>query len=138
DLLRVEMQVKRTMQPVPSDKEFVDALKQCLRAIKDHGDAIDKGELQLCLAATDPVPQLNALKELTNIARMHADYSSLQAVLAPSITSKIVRDRFDHAKQTFANVTKAQGQKLRDEELNTLTHRFLMATRIWCIDVGQD
>src|SRR2546428_568474 len=41
DLPRVEMQVKRTMQPVPSDDDFVDALKQCLRAIKDHGDAID-------------------------------------------------------------------------------------------------
>lgn len=138
DLPRVEMQVKRTMRPVSSDKEFVDALKQCLHAIKDHGDAIDSGELQLCLAATGPVPQLNALKELTNIARMHADYSSLQTVLVPSITAQIVRDRFVHTKQALANITQAQGQKLRDEELNTLTHRFLMATRIWCIDVGPD
>lgn len=84
------------------------------------------------------MPQLSALKELTDIARMHADYASLQTVLAPSITGKNVRDRFDYAKQTFARITETQGQKLRDEELNTLTHRFLMATRIWCIDVGQD
>lgn len=138
DLPRVEMQVKRTMRPVPSDKEFVSALEQCLRAMKDHGDAINSGELQLCLAATGPVPQLNDLKELTDIARMHTDYASLQTVLAPSVMKEAVRDRFNYAKQTFAKITKAQGQKLSEEELNTLTHRFLWATRIWCIEVGQD
>src|SRR5437764_3813281 len=41
DLPHVEMQVKRTMKPVPSDKEFIDALEQCLHAIKDHDDAIN-------------------------------------------------------------------------------------------------
>lgn len=138
DLPRIEIQVKRTMQPVPSDKEFVSALEQCLHAIKDQGDAIDRGELQLCLAATGPVPQLNDLKELTDIARMHTDFASLQTVLALSVTKKAVRDRFVYARQALANITKAQGQKLSEEELNTLTHRFLRATRMWCIDVGLD
>jgi hypothetical protein len=137
-LPRVEMQVKRTMHPVSSDKEFIGALEQCLRAMKDHGDAIDRGELQLCLASTGPVPQLNALKELTDIARMHADCSSLQTVLAPRITAEVVRDRFIHAKQALANITQARGQKLRDDDLNLLTHRLLRAMRIWCIEVGQE
>ena len=138
DLPRVDMQVKSKMQPVPSDKEFVSVLEQCLRAIKNQGDAIDRGELQLCLAASDPLPQLNALKKLADIARMHTDYLSLQTVLVPSITAKVVCDRFVYAKQTIANITKGQDQKLSDEDLNTLTHRFLRATRIWCIEVGPD
>ena len=124
DSPRVETQVKRTMQPVPSDKEFVSAIEQCLRALKDQGDAIDKGELQLCLAATGPVPQLKALKELTDIARAHADYSSLQTVLVPPTTAQAVYDRFNYAKQTIANITKSQGQELSDEGLSILTHRF--------------
>ena len=138
DSPRVETQVKRTMQPVPSDKEFVSAIEQCLRALKDQGDAIDKGELQLCLAATGPVPQLKALKELTDIARAHADYLSLQTVLVPPTTAQAVYDRFNYAKQTIANITKSQAHELSDEELSILTHRFLRATRIWCIDVEQD
>lgn len=136
DTPRIEAQVKRTISPVPSNKEFISVVEQCLRGLDEYGDAVDCGEVHLCLAAAGQVNQLDQLRELTELARAHNTYVSLQAVLVPKVTAKVVRDRFDHVKRTIANVLTTQGKSLDDNELNELTRRLLKGLWVWCIEVG--
>lgn len=136
DTPRTEAQVKRTISPVPSNKEFVSVIEQCLRGLDEYGDAVDSGEVHFCLAAAGQVNQLNQLRELTELARAHNTYASLQTVLVPKVTLKAVCDRFGHVKQAIAKVLEAQSKTLGDDELNTLTHRLLKGLWVWCVEVG--
>lgn len=135
DRPRTEIQVKRTVSPVPSNKEFVSVVEQCLRGLDEYGDGIDNGEVHFCLAAAGPVNPLDQLRELTGLARAHNIYSSLAKVLVPKVTAKAVCDRFGNVKQTITDVLTAQDKTLNDDELNKLTHRLLKALWVWRVEV---
>lgn len=132
---RTEAQVKRTVSPVPSNKEFVSVVEQCLRGLDEYGNDIDNGEVHFCLAAAGPVGPLGQLRQLTELARVHNTYASLKAVLVPKVTARAVCDRFGHVKQTIANVMTAQSKSLGDNELNELTHRLLKGLWVWTVEV---
>lgn len=136
DAPRTEIQVKRTVSPVSSNKEFISVIEQCLRGIDQYGDLIDAGEVYFCLAATGPINQLNQLRELTELARAHNTYASLQAILVPKVTAKQVCERFEHVKKSIAKVLASQGKQSNDRELNTLTHRLLKGLHVWSIEIG--
>jgi hypothetical protein len=135
---RLETQVKRTVSPVPSDKEFVSVIEQCLRGLNDHSADVSSGDVQFGLAAAEPVNQLKQLRELTELARAHIDYPSLRTTLVPNVTAKNVCDRYNKVKQTIVEALEPQNKTLDDDELNTLTHRLLKALRVWCIEVEAD
>lgn len=136
DTPRTEVQVKRTVSPVPSSKEFVSVVEQCLRGLDEYGDAVDAGEVHFCLAAAGPINPLNQLRDLTELARAHNTHTSLQAILVPKVTAKEVCDRFEHVKKTVAAILKSQGKTPGNEELNTLTHRLLKCLQVWSVEIG--
>lgn len=135
DTPRTEIQVKRTVSPVPSNKEFISVVEQCLRGLDDYGSDVDNGKVHLCLTAAGPVGPLGQLRQLAELARAHNTYASLETVLVPKVTAKAVCDRFGHVKQTIANVLTAQSNELGDNELNKLTHRLLKGLWVWCVEV---
>lgn len=136
DTPRTEIQVKRTVSPVSSNKEFVSVVEQCLHGFDEYGDAVDAGEVLFCLAAAGPINQLNQLRDLAELARAHNTYSSLQAILVPKVTAKEVCERFEHVKKTVAKILKSQGKTPGDDELDILTHRLLKGLQVWLVDVG--
>jgi hypothetical protein len=63
------------MSPSANDRQFLDALDQCLESFAVHGEDIVAGRLALGLAAGGPAGPLSQLHRLAGFARAHPTMS---------------------------------------------------------------
>lgn len=135
---RVEYQVKRRMSPSANDRQFLEALDQCLESFAVHGEDIAAGRLALGLAAGGPAGPLSQLHRLAGFARAHPTMESFSAVaLKPGVADGLT-ERFDAVAAAVVTSQTRRGKLLETLDYRDLTLRLLRAVRVWQFSVGSD
>jgi hypothetical protein len=104
--LQVDIQVKRAVDPIPSDKEWQSVVGECLAALAADPDGVRNQNHLLAVAARAPAGHLEEVAELTRWARQHDNLASFTTVIdAPdgSPNAKVC-NRWDHLRTTITNV----------------------------------
>jgi energy-coupling factor transporter ATP-binding protein EcfA2 len=79
--LQVDFQVKRSLNPVPSDEEWQSVVEQCLDTLEANRDRVVARHHLFGLAARGHAGHLEELKELTRWASRHPGLSSFLTVI---------------------------------------------------------
>ncbi|MEV0346985.1 hypothetical protein AB0H88_14570 [Nonomuraea sp. NPDC050680] len=130
----IEIQVKKRLAVSGSNTEFVKVMESALTVCRSREKDLTKGALLLGLAVGDPATDLEALSELTAMARAHPDATSLGRLLSEGVTRSSLRSRHRHVvtavatAATTTDITKAE----------TLTHQILSALHVWHVQIAPD
>ncbi|MEV1246926.1 hypothetical protein ACIBO2_09460 [Nonomuraea sp. NPDC050022] len=130
----IEIQVKKRLSVTGGNPEFVKVMSTAIEACRSHTEELKDGRLLLGLAAGDPVGDLEALAELTTMARAHPDTVSFGRLLSEGVTRASLRSRHDHV-VTAVTTAAATGSRF---EAEALTHQVLSALHVWPVQVGRD
>ncbi|MEV7968266.1 hypothetical protein AB0O34_20120 [Sphaerisporangium sp. NPDC088356] len=130
----IEIQVKKRLPISGGNPEFVKVMSTAIEAYRSHPEELKNGRLLLGLAAGGPVGDLEALAELTTMARAHPDAVSLGRVLSEGVTRSALRTRHDHVVKGMATAATI-GDRF---EAESLTHQILSALHVWHVQVGRD
>ncbi|MEU1737364.1 hypothetical protein [Streptosporangium sp. NPDC020145] len=130
----IEIQVKKRLPITGGNPEFVKVMSTAIEAYLSHAEELKDGRLLLGLAAGGPVSDLEALAELTTMARAHPDAVSFGRLLSEGVTRSALRTRHDHV---VTGVTTAATTDDRFEA-EALTHQILSALHVWPVQVGRD
>ncbi|MET8989368.1 hypothetical protein ABZW49_28295 [Nonomuraea wenchangensis] len=130
----IEIQVKKRLPITGGNPEFVKVMATAIEACRSHAQELKDGRLLLGLAAGDPVGDLEALAELTSMARAHPDAVSFSQLLSEGVTRASLRTRHDHV-VTGVSTAAATDDRF---EAEALTHQILSALHVWPVQVGRD
>ncbi len=123
-----EYQVKRTVSIAPSNQVFVDVVGQCLGALDHDEDNIARGHHQLGLVASGVVAHLTQLRQVTRMARAHADPIAFNT--ATDTLNRHARQR----KKTLHQTIESLRPDLTDTDWDRLTWKILKALAVVTID----
>lgn len=79
--LQVDIQVKRAVDPIPSDKEWQSVVRECLAALAADPDGVRNRDHLLAVAARAHAGHLEEVAELARWARQHDDLASFTTVI---------------------------------------------------------
>jgi len=79
--LQVDIQVKRAVDPVPSDEEWQSVVGECLAALAADPDGVRNRDHLLAVAARAHAGHLEEVAEPTRWAREHDDLASFTTVI---------------------------------------------------------
>jgi hypothetical protein len=143
--LQVDIQVKRTVDPVPSDKEWKSVVSECLSALAADPDGIRNREHLMAVAARANAGHLEELAELTRWARQHDDLASFNTVIsAPEGGPNAkVSKRWDHLCTTSTNVLTETREPEKapppaDDEVREAAFRIAHALHVWVVEAEAD
>ncbi|MFI7640545.1 hypothetical protein [Nonomuraea sp. NPDC049400] len=130
----IEIQVKKRLAVNGSNTEFVKVMETALTVGRTRTDELTDGSLLLGLAVGGPAAGLDALGELTALARAHPDAASLSQLLSKGVTRASLRSRHRHVVTAVA----AAAATADLAEAETLTHQILSALHVWHVQVAPD
>jgi len=109
-LLRVEFQVKRAVDPVPSDAEWRSVIAQCIAAFEADPDGVRRRHHLLGLAARAHAGHLGEVAELTRWAREQHEAGSFITVISAGsgAPNAQVRNRWQHLRTTVKDLLTEQ------------------------------
>ena len=131
----IQIQVKRHIQVITSDREFIKVIGAVVAACGGQSEQIRSRRLLFGLAARrSRTDHLDELAELTASARAHMENGKFGDLFREHITEKPLRDRLDGVRSTVANAIGTSDAAVVDP----LTHRILLALHVWLVDEGPD
>ena len=143
--LQVDIQVKRAVDPVPSDVEWKSVVGECLAALAADPDGVRNRDHLLAAAARAHAGHLEELAELTRWARQHDDLASFTTVItAPSGGPNAgVRNRWDHLRTTITNVLTEDRERKKappptDDEVKEAAFWIAHAMHVWVVEAEAD
>lgn len=131
----IDYQSKRSISPVPSDKEFEETISRCLQAIQNDGDdgPMTSGHHRFGLVS-NPSKALRDLTRLTEIARSH-DRASSFVELVRHTCAKGVRDRLDALRKTVIKLLQDPDNPMEPQVAEAgvahFTWRIAKAMHVW-------
>lgn len=143
--LQVDIQVKRAVDPVPSDEEWKSVVGECLAALAADPDGVrNRGHL-LAVAARAHAGHLEEVAELARWTRGHDDLASFTTVItAPSGGPNArVRKRWDHLRTTITNVLTVEAERQKgppptDDEVKEAAFWIAHALCVWVVEAEAD
>lgn len=135
--LQVDFQVKRTVDPVPSDTEWQSVMAECIAALAADPDGVRRRDHLLGLAARAHAGHLAELAELTRWARAHDDVDSFTTVItaASGAPNEKVRNRWQHLQTTVKSVlTEQRDTAPSDAEVTEAAFWIAAALRVWVVE----
>ena len=143
--LQVDIQVKRAVDPVPSDEEWKSVVGECLAALAADPDGVRNRDHLLAVAARAHAGHLEEVAELTRWARQHDDLASFTTVIdAPSGGPNAkVRNRWDHLRTTITNVLTEDREREKappptDNEVKEAAFWIAHALYVWVVEAEAD
>ena len=138
--LQVDFQVKRAVDPVPSDAEWKSVIGQCVDTLAEDPDGVRSGHHMLALAARAPAGHLEELAELTRWAREHDNPASFTTVItAPSgAPNASVRNRWRHLRTTITDVLTERGTTPSDDTVTEAAFWIAHALYVWVVEAEAD
>ena len=143
--LQVDIQVKRAVDPVPSDEEWKSVVGECLAALAADPDGVRNRDHLLAVAARAHAGHLEEVAELTRWARQHDDLASFTTVIdAPSGGPNAkVRNRWNHLRTTITNVLTEDREREKappptDDEVKEAAFWIAHALHVWVVEAEAD
>lgn len=143
--LQVDIQVKRAVDPIPSDKEWQSVVGECLAALAADPDGVRNRDHLLAVAARAHAGHLEEVAELARWARQHDDLASFTTVIdAPDGGPNAkVRNRWDHLRTTITNVLTEDREREKappptDDEVKEAAFWIAHALHVWVVEAEAD
>ncbi|WEO94653.1 hypothetical protein A6P39_011915 [Streptomyces sp. FXJ1.172] len=138
--LQVDFQVKRRVDPVPSDKEWQSVVGQCIETLRADPERVRDQHHLLGLAARGHAAHLSELADLTRWAREHDDVDSFKTVIEAESggPNAQVCGRWQHLLTTVEDLLGAQrasGPPKADIEESAF--RIAAALRVWVAEAEE-
>jgi len=136
-LLRVEFQVKRAVDPVPSNAEWRSVIAQCIAAFEADPDGVRRRHHLLGLAARAHAGHLGEVAELTRWAREHHEAGSFITVISAGsgAPNAQVRNRWQHLRTTVKDLlTEQRGTAPSDTDVTETAFWIAAALRVWVVE----
>jgi len=136
--LQVDIQVKRTADPVRGDREWKSVVGQCLATLAEDPDGVRNRHHLLALAARAPAGHLEELAELSRWARQHDNPASFTTVItAPSgAPNAAVRNRWGHLRMAITDVLaeESTAPTPTDAEVREAAFWIAHALHVWVVE----
>jgi hypothetical protein len=143
--LQVDIQVKRAVDPIPSDKEWQSVVRECLSALAADPAGVRNREHLLAVAARAHAGHLEEVAELARWARGRDDLASFTTVIdAPDGGPNAkVRNRWDHLCTTITNVLTEDREREKapsptDDEVREAAFWIAHALYVWVVEAEAD
>jgi len=132
--LVTEYQVKRRLQLVSTDEDFLAVVRGCLSVVDADPAGVAHRRHRVGIAAGGPIGPLRALQELAEIARSHATAQSFAAALTSARAA--VRERHSHLREAIRLARLGAGGTEPDpDELDGLAWHLASALDVQIVEV---
>lgn len=118
--LRVERQVKRTLEIIPSAKSWKGLIDQCLKSLDRYGADVDADRRRFGVTAAGPIEDMENLRELAATAAAHDALATFHDDVLPS-QGKQYHEVWTTLKKTVAKAMTSSSGEPPTPELVELT-----------------